>query len=171
MHPFTQILTSSLQLHPQRLIDPQTLPDAQIQHDFLTTTRDGISPDISVQPLDGATLATSRVTKPTEDLTCLTSAELECDSRLRLEASNSTTELQHGLDVVHGVALEDHILEPGVRGFDLAVHVGELEADDGMVDELLAEGAALVGVLHGLFVADAGEAETLDDDADTLVAG
>ena len=45
----------------------------------------------------------------------------------------------------------------------------ELEADDGMVDELLAEGGALVRVLDGFFVADAAEAHGLDDDADALV--
>lgn len=32
-----------------------------------------------------------------------------------------------------------------------------------MVDELLAESAAFVGVFDGFFVADAGEADTLDD--------
>lgn len=45
----------------------------------------------------------------------------------------------------------------------------ELEADDGVVDELLAEGLALVGVLDGFLVADAGEADALDDDAHALV--
>jgi hypothetical protein len=33
----------------------------------------------------------------------------------------------------------------------------------------LAEGAAFVGVFDALFEADAGEADALDDDADTLV--
>lgn len=45
----------------------------------------------------------------------------------------------------------------------------ELETDDGVVDEFLAEGLALVGVLDGFLVADAGEAETLDDDAHAFV--
>ena len=70
---------------------------------------------------------------------------------------------------MHGLALVDQALEPAVGGFDLAGHVRELEADDGVVDEGLAEGAALVGVLDGFFVADAGEAQALDDDADALV--
>jgi hypothetical protein len=51
----------------------------------------------------------------------------------------------------------------------LPCHVGQLEPDDGVVDELGAEGAALVGVFHALFVADAGEAEALDDYADAFV--
>lgn len=38
-----------------------------------------------------------------------------------------------------------------------------------MVDEFLAEGTALVCVFYGFFVADAGEADALDDDADALV--
>lgn len=45
----------------------------------------------------------------------------------------------------------------------------EFEADDGVVDEALAKGFALVRVFDALFVADAGEAETLDNDADALV--
>lgn len=63
----------------------------------------------------------------------------------------------------------DERFEPGIRGFDLACHVRELEADDRVVDEFLAEGAALVGVFYGFFVADAGEADALDDDADSFV--
>jgi len=47
--------------------------------------------------------------------------------------------------------------------------VCEFETDDRVVDEALAECLALVGVLDAFFVADAGEAETLDDDADTFV--
>ena len=63
----------------------------------------------------------------------------------------------------------DEVLEPVVRGFDLAGHVCELETDDRVVDETLAESLALVGIFHRLLVADTGEAEALDDDADTLV--
>jgi hypothetical protein len=63
----------------------------------------------------------------------------------------------------------DQRFEPRVGGFDLTRHVGEFQPDDGVVDEFLAEGAALVGVFYGFFVADAGEADTLDDDADSLV--
>jgi hypothetical protein len=51
----------------------------------------------------------------------------------------------------------------------LARHVCKLEADDGVVDEFFAKGAALVSVFDGFFVADAGEAETLDDDANAFV--
>ena len=45
----------------------------------------------------------------------------------------------------------------------------ELETDDGVVNEALAEGLALVCILHALFVTYTREAETLDDDANTLV--
>ena len=48
-------------------------------------------------------------------------------------------------------------------------HVGELESDDGVVDEFGAEGTALVGVFYAFLVADAGEANALDNYADTLV--
>ena len=56
-----------------------------------------------------------------------------------------------------------------MRGLDLARHVRELHADDRVVDQAFPKRLALVRVLHRLLVADAGEAEALDDDADTLV--
>lgn len=63
----------------------------------------------------------------------------------------------------------DKGFEPGIGGFDLTSHVGEFESDYGVFDEFLAEGAALMGVFYGFFIADSGEAEALDDDADTFV--
>ena len=47
--------------------------------------------------------------------------------------------------------------------------MGEFESDDWMIDEALVEGFPLVGVLDRFFVANPGKAETLDDDADSLV--
>ena len=70
---------------------------------------------------------------------------------------------------MHDLALVDEIFEPVVRGFDLAGHVRELHADDGVVDESLAKGLALVGVFHGFLIADAGEADTLDYYADAFM--
>ena len=45
----------------------------------------------------------------------------------------------------------------------------EFEADDWMIDETLPESFSLVGVFDRFFVADAGEAEALDYDADAFV--
>ena len=45
----------------------------------------------------------------------------------------------------------------------------KLEADDRVVDELLAESTALMGVLDGLLVTNAGETNALDDYAYPLV--
>jgi hypothetical protein len=47
--------------------------------------------------------------------------------------------------------------------------VGELQPDDGVADEFLAEGAALVGVFDGFFVADSGKSDALDYYSNTLV--
>lgn len=47
--------------------------------------------------------------------------------------------------------------------------MSEFHADYGVIDEFLAECTAFVGVFDGFFVADAGETETLDDDADSFV--
>jgi len=48
--------------------------------------------------------------------------------------------------------------------------VCKLKTDDGVVDELLAKGLALVCVFDRFFVADSGEADGLNDDTDTFVA-
>jgi len=63
----------------------------------------------------------------------------------------------------------DEGLQPGVGSFDLPRHVRELETDNWVLDEFLAECPALVGVLYGFLVADAGEADALDDDTDAFV--
>lgn len=86
-----------------------------------------------------------------------------------LEAGDGTAEFEGSLGLVHTLALVHDALEPVVRGFNLASHVGELHADDRVVDELLPEGLALVRVLHGILVADTGKADALDDDANTLM--
>jgi len=158
-----------LQLHPQRLVDPQTLPDAKIEHDLLRSTRDLVAQDVSVQPLDLGSLSAPTDAQTAEDLRGLFGAKLKRRGRLCLQAGDGAAKLQHGLRLVHLLALVDDVLEPVVGGFDLACHVSELESDDGMVDELLAEGVALVRIFHRFFVTDAREAETLDDYADTLV--
>src|SRR5277367_1585540 len=147
---------------------PQRLPDAQIEHNLLTTARDSVGPNVPIQPLDLPALTTTGIAEPTKDLTRLPSTELEGDSALRLQARNRAPKLKHGFRLVHLLALVDERFEPRIRGFDLSRHVRELEPDDGVVDEFCAEGAALVGVFHAFFVADAREAEALDDYADTF---
>ena len=47
--------------------------------------------------------------------------------------------------------------------------MSELEADHGVVDQLLAKGTALVGVFDRLFIADAREADALNYYSNTLV--
>ena len=150
-------------------MDPHALPYAQVKHDLLATTGDGIRPDIPVQPLDLAALAAAGVAEAAKDLTGLAGAELHGGGGLGLETRDGAAQPQHGLGLAHLLALVDDVLEPVVRGLDLARHVRQLEADDGVLDELLAKGAALVGVLDGLLEADAREAQALDDDADALV--
>lgn len=53
--------TDALQFHAHDLSNLQRLSHAQIQHDLFATTRDSIGPDVSIQALDLATLATARV--------------------------------------------------------------------------------------------------------------
>lgn len=164
------MLLLRLQLHSQRLVHSQGLADTKVEHNFLAATRDGVRSDISVKALDFGALTASAITETTKDLTRLTSTELEGGGGLGLEACDSTTQLQHGLHFVHLLALEDHVFQPGVGRFDLAEHVGELETNHWVIDELLAKGASLVGIFHGLLVADTRKSQALDNDADTLVA-
>ena len=148
---------------------PQCLPNAQVKHDLFASTRNRIAPHISVQPLDFSALSASAVTESAKDLRGLSRAEFKGRSRLGLQARDGAAKLEHRFRLVHGLGLVYELLEPGGRSLNLASHVGKLEADDGMVDEWLAKGAAFMGILHGLFVADAGETEALNDDADAFV--
>lgn len=168
-HGQSQTQKLRLQLHTKHLVHTQTLAHAQIQHDLLASTGNSVGTDVTIQALNLTTLAATAVAEATEDLTGLTGAELKGLSRLGLETGNGTAELEHSLGLLHALALKDDVLQPVVGGLDLPGHVGQLHADDGVVDQLLAECATLVGVLHGLLVADTGEADTLDDDTDTLV--
>lgn len=114
-------------------------------------------------------LAPTAVAEPAEDLARLAGAEFECDGRLCLEAGNGAAQLEHCFGFVHDVALVDEVLEPVVGCFDLAGHVREFQTDDRVIDEFFAKGLAFMGVFDGFLVADAGETDALDDDADSLV--
>ena len=161
--------TSPLQLQPKHLVHAQALSHTQVKHNLFTSTGDSVGANISVQPLDLAALPAAAVTKAAEDLAGFTGAELERGCRLRLEARDGTAEFEHRLRLVHALALVHDVLQPVVRGLDLARHVCQFHADDRVVDEALAERLTLVSVLHGFFVADTGEAHALDDNANSLV--
>ena len=158
-----------LQLHPQHLVHPQRLSYTQVQHDLFAPAGNCISSHISIKPFNLGALSSPRITQASKDLASLPSTEFKGRRRLRLQSSNRATKLQHRFRLIHALALEHHVLEPVIRRLNLAGHVGKLEANDGVLDELLAERAPLVSVLDRLLVAHAGEAETLDNDADALV--
>jgi hypothetical protein len=147
----------------------QTLSDGEIQHDLFGTSRNGIGTDVTVQTLDLASLATSRVGQTTEDLGGLTGTELERGGRLGLERGDGTAKLEGSLELVEVGGLVNQLLHPCGRSLDLADHVCELETDDRVVDQSLAKGLTLVGVLDGLLVADTGEADALANDTHALV--
>ena len=147
----------------------QALAHAEIQHDFFASTWDRVGTNITVQPLDLTTLSASAITETTEDLTGFTGTELKGGCGLRLQTGNSSTQLEHGFGLVHRLALIDDVLQPIVRCLDLPGHVSQLHANDGMIDEFLAEGSALVGIFHRLFIAHTGEPDTLDHDANSLM--
>lgn len=88
---------------------------------------------------------------------------------LCFQTCNRTAKLQHGLGLVHTLRLEDQVLQPVVAGLDAPGHLCELAADDSVLDELLAKRYTLVGVFDRFFVADAREANRLNDDADTFM--
>lgn len=147
----------------------ECLSDAQVQHNLLASSGDGHRSDVSIQPLDLSALASSAVAQPAEDLARLARAELKGRGALRFEPGDGAAQLQHRFRLGHLRTLVDEVLEPVVRRLDLPCHVGELEPDDRVIDESLAECAALVCVLHGVFVADASVPDRLNDDSDSLV--
>ena len=113
---------------------PHTLPNTQIEHNLLAPTGNSISPDIPIQPLDLGALPAPTITQPAKNLARLPRAKLKRHRRLCLEPSDGAAELEHRFRLVHALALEDQVLEPVVRGFDLTGHVRELEPDDRVVD-------------------------------------
>ena len=148
---------------------PQCLSYAQVQHDLLRPARNSIRSHIPIQPLNFRTLPTAAVAQSSEDLTRLSGTELEGSRRLGFQACNGSSKLQHRFCFGHLLALVDDVLQPVVARFDLASHVSKLEADDGMIDEPLAECLSLMGVFDGFLIADAGEPDALNDDTNTFV--
>ncbi|KAK5637273.1 hypothetical protein RRF57_012985 [Xylaria bambusicola] len=104
----------NLQFHPGHLRNSQTLPDAKVKHNLLASTRDSISANVTVQPLDFRALATARITQAAEDLARLAGAELKGQGTLGLEAGDGAAEAQHGFRLAHLLALVDEVLEPVV---------------------------------------------------------
>lgn len=164
-----EMITCKSQPHAKHLIDTQTLPHTQIQHNLLTTTGDSKSPNITIQALNLATLTATAITQATKDLTGLAGAEFKRLCRLCLETGNRSAHLDSCLELIHDHGLVDDVLEPVPRGFDLAGHICELHPDDGVIDQSLAEGLALVGVFDGFFVANARVPHGLNYDAHTFV--
>lgn len=150
-------------------MDLEGLSHGQIQHNLLGSTGDGVSSDLSVQSLDLSSETASGVRKTTKNLGSLSGTQLEGLGGLGLATSNGSSKSEHGLLLGEHLALEDQVLEPGVGGLDSNGHVGELGSDDGVLDQRLAKGLSLVGVLAGLLVADSRGSVGLDDDTDSLV--
>lgn len=62
----------------------------------------------------------------------------------------------------HPHGAEDQLFHVGLSGLEQVDHLGDLPADDLVVEEGPAEGFALEGVAVGVFVGDAAEAEGCD---------
>lgn len=150
-------------------MDLESLSHSEIKHNLLGSTGNGVSSHLSVESLNLTSETTSGVRQTTKDLRSLSGTELEGLGGLGLAAGNSTTKSDHGLLLVEHLALEDQVLEPGVSGLNSNGHVGELGSDDGVLNQRLAKGLSLVGVLAGLLVTDSRSSVGLDDDADSLV--
>mmetsp|Transcript_44986 Transcript_44986/g.74985 ORF Transcript_44986/g.74985 Transcript_44986/m.74985 type:complete len:324 (+) Transcript_44986:3-974(+) len=138
------------------------LTDTKIKHDFLRASRDGKGADLTVETLDLLTLTTTGVGQTTKDLGGLTGAMLEGLSAVGLEKGDGTTETLALTVSGHAAQLVGDDLSPSVKGLDLSGHGGDLETDDGVLDQTLAKGLALHGVLDGLLEEDTGEAVGLD---------
>lgn len=125
------------------------LADAEIDHDLLGTTGDGVGSDFSVQALNLLSLSASRVCESTEDLRSLSGAELEDLRALGLEQRRGSSQSLCLFSLVHGAHLVGDVFDPSLCGLNLACHLTHLEADDGVVDESLSERLTLVRVPDG----------------------
>mmetsp|Transcript_75453 Transcript_75453/g.233414 ORF Transcript_75453/g.233414 Transcript_75453/m.233414 type:complete len:314 (+) Transcript_75453:100-1041(+) len=145
------------------------LPDAQVQHDLLAAPRDRVGAHVPVEPLHLLPEAGAGVGVAAKDLPRLARTVLEDLGGVRLGHGDGAAQRRHGLLLGHVAELEREVLQPVVGGLDLPRHLGELPTDHRVLHQLLAEGAALVGIVPGLLKADPAEAVGLDHEAPTLV--
>lgn len=124
-----------------------------------TTHQDGVKLVRAVEVLDDAAHARLREPAPAPDLHGLVGDLVRGARAAHLEQGDGPREVPGLLGVGHLALLVGDGLEPGLVGLDEGDHLGELLADDGLVDEALAEDEALVRPLEALLDDDAREAD------------
>lgn len=124
-----------------------SLSDTEVKHDFFTTTGNSIGSDFTVKTFNLFSLSSTGIGETTEDLSGFTSTEFESLSGLSLEQGNGSTKTKRLNLSGHGVDLIQGAFQPCVGGFYLTNHVSELVSNNRLVDQLLSEDHALVGIL------------------------
>lgn len=127
------------------------LPDTQIPQHLLGTAQDGIKLVRPVEVLNDAPHARLRQPAAAPDLHGLV-GDLVRGARARhLEQRDGPAQVLGLLTVGHVAHLEGDGLEPRLVRLAEGNHLGELLADDGLVNQPLAEDEALMRPLEGFF--------------------
>merc|ERR1719321_648658 len=158
--------TDELRSHLRNLA---LLANAKVKHDLLGPARNGHGSNLAREALDFGALPATRVSQSPEDLRTLTRAILKHLRALNLQQCSGAAELHERLQLLHGVHLVGDDLQPGVVGLDLTRHLCEFPSDDRVVNELLAEGLALICELQAFLETNAGEAVGHPADEEALV--
>lgn len=151
-----QTIISSM-LHQQSrselLVDgvvPESLPDTEVGENLLRSSKDRVKLGGPRKELDEGAHARLGKTATAKEIDRLVGHVVGHACGPALKEGNLTGEMRGLLVVGHLVHLVRDVLEPGLGGFALGDESRELLPDDGLGDEGLAEGLALVCPHHQL---------------------
>ena len=137
------------------------LPDTEIAENLLGTAENGVELVAAVEVLDDAAHAGLGEAAAAPDLDGLVGDLVGGARAAHLEQGDGAAQVLGLLRVRHVAHLVGDGLEPGLVRLAQGDHLGELLADDGLVDQALLEDDALVGPLEAL----------LDDEAHVADGG
>lgn len=134
------------------------LPHTQISQNLLCTTKNCIELVRPVEHLNDSTHSSLRQTSAAENTNRLIRNLVSSSGTEYLQQTDWTAQMLALLIVRHVAHLVCDGFGPCLDCFGVLNHFGELLADDGLVDQGLAEDHALVGPLEALFNDCAGPA-------------
>mmetsp|Transcript_25467 Transcript_25467/g.47873 ORF Transcript_25467/g.47873 Transcript_25467/m.47873 type:complete len:304 (-) Transcript_25467:571-1482(-) len=141
----------------------------EVEHDLLAATWDCPGFHFAVDTLHLLALTSAGVARASEDLKGLAGAVLHSLRSLDLQQGDVAAELLVLLVLGHRSELEGQVVDPRLQGFTLSAHLTDLVLNDLVLNEELAEGAALSRKLERLLHAHAGATVGLDEEHPSLV--
>merc|ERR1719419_75509 len=145
------------------------LSGSQVQHDLLTTPRNGIGTDLAVDAFHFFAAASARVAGAPKDLQGLSRTEFRCLARLELQKRDVPSKAQVLFLLGHCVHLEGDVFKPGMCCLTEPAHLANLVLDDLVLNQKLPERLPDASILHGFLHARACHTSSLPGKQPTLV--